>query len=342
MNPSFEPPTFRPSPTPPPKGFKLSPVSFVVAIVGMAAAVIGNLVQDSQSTYGVSRAMGAAIGVLFFPALIAVIAYYVAGRSSRVANIAFVILALVAAAGQLALVATRVNHSKNSQVFRQLEQDNRQSLDQINKEANEKGYLDDAEKMSADSVKRLEDASKNLSGVDSLVAKAGAAVTRRLSEYGVPHNASVKGVIEAGGLDLSGIRTGAEAQKRLALFEELGRTNDALLKFLRGISGVVQEEMQAAGVPNDKIGKITADFLVGMKRPQLVSLREDDEKLVAAARDYFGVLIDNDGNWEIAGDGSVMFGEDVPEGDVQRFNDAAVKAQTVATHQQQVLDALRR
>lgn len=331
------------TPPPPPlkydAQFKLWPVSFALAVVAVVALAAFIVYRSGGEMEGLTaaRIAGAAFAIIIFPLLIAKVVFRLCRRSNKAANIAAMVVLVLLVAGQASLATrTERNRAIIDKMLAQNEPDRNAMVDEIQ----EKRYLENVTENTETAVKRMEDASKELSGPEAKIVRAGAAVVRRMNEIAAPYHAATKELALAGGMGLDGIRTPDDAKARRTLVETLGKANDELHAYLKGIRNEVQRELRRAGVPEAHIPGAIDGFLRGMNYDTAMELRQSDAEMTAAARDYYTVLVETKGKWTIE-DGEIQIDDSFPDAAADRFNAALEKMTEVSERQQSLLDSMR-
>lgn len=330
-------------PTPTPvesRSLKLWPASFLLALLCVGAVIAVSWSEPGKGAagaYQVGYYAGIAFALIVLPVLLAKVAHLVSRRSSLAANIAFLVVLLLATGGN---IARGVRQSSDRHVTAKMLADARPQQAAIQREMDEKGYVDDLAGAGERNAKLLEEAGAKMSPEAGGVMKAGAAIARRLTELSVPYNDAMKALMEAGGCAPAGLHTAADVRERLAIIERVGAANEPLLKYLRGIESEAMRQMRAAGVPENQLTGSVRGFMQGVHQPLLVQIRELDVEFVAAAREHFGVLLEQEGKWTLDGE-MFQVGEGFPDDAVERFTKAGEKIDQISARQAALMEELR-
>jgi hypothetical protein len=285
----------------------------------------------------VSYYAGVAFAIIVLPLLLAKVAHLVSRRSSRVANVVFLVVLTLAVAGQGARAS---RGARDKAVVDQMVADSREGREALQRQIDEKGYVDGLAEAGERNAKLLEDAGAKASPESRSLLNAGAAITRRLTELSVPYNDAMKEFVEAGGCGPAGLASAADVRARLVLVERVGETNTELLKYLRGMQAETARQMRATGVPEDRIPSNVQAFMRGMHHPLLVQIYELDVEFVTAAREHFEILLEHDGKWSLNGD-EFQASDAFPNEAIERFSKSGERLDDISTRQAALIEELK-
>src|ERR1043165_3124019 len=196
-----------------------------------------------------------AIGVLILAYGPALLAYRIAGRSSKAGNIALVIMiGLMFSADLAAMAWRRARVAQRSQVdasVRELDA----ALQETRRRAQERvqaGEYPTTTEDSAAMVAAMRAAAAKASGPRAVIMNANADALERINAASKPYEKAIKSFAESGGLDVRSIAAREDIAKRLAAIEELARTNKEFTQKLRENIDVYAKTLGDGGLSREQ------------------------------------------------------------------------------------------
>lgn len=162
-----------------------------------------------------------------------------------------------------------------------------------------------------------EDAAERTEGVESEMLRKTGEIARKAATEIAAYQALLNDLIDAGGWEAAG-STPENLAARTAMF-------DHLLSELDRLDQVIPALMSELPMPPDG-SAIEATRLI----------RETDRRIMKAGRALIDIYTEYFGRWELADDGTVLFGDDVPDEIIDQVNAHFAEIAAAAEDQQRL------
>ena len=180
-----------------------------------------------------------------------------------------------------------------------------------------------------DVVNTFENASEDLPPELRAQMKRQAALLKKVKELSVPYENAYNAFAALGGLDPTTITDAESIEERIrllgVLIEENERIDEGIPELLRAMGGDVKET-------NAQIELIH-------------SIRQTDRVMLPSMRDGLQILLMHLGDFEVNGDGMLLFAESVPQEDIDQYNEhidiVIAASEEQARLQQQNLESMQ-
>ncbi len=307
-------------------------------VLALVVVVAISVTRGLGGPYAISAKMGQFVGVLLVAALLAMVGFWIARRSSLIFNIVFAVvvgLQVVRMGVGLATQPTRQEIAAREQALTSLRSSNEELSAKI-MESYKQGRVPDAKTDTEQRVELLRKTSESLKDDDKRAVEAMADFARDIGGTTAVFNDALQAVVSAGGTDPSTLKTRAMIDERIGLVETLAAANDTLAQKTRELSDGLEQRFETAGVSEE----VRKRYLAGMttRMATLFRLRDVQRELFRAMLSQLRLLRDSWGKWEFdAASQLVMFEEDEP---LERFGSSAARIQELATEENVLMQRL--
>lgn len=294
------------------------------------------VVRSELSAYQLGYETGRVLGAVLFAALLGIIAYFVSKRSLLVFNIAFACvigLALIGKAATLARTPSSSQVKQDKAVFDRLSQQNATSA-QSALEKYEKGELANATEQAERTAKSLEDASSQTTdeALKALMALM-ANIAREIGSAVQPYSASVKKLVDAGGINASTFDTVEAINARIAVLDEMEQVNNTAEQTLRKIVEGFGARVESTGLNKKERENAESGFRQAMGVQ--IRLRTNQRALIAEMKNFLVLLHDNWDDWGFEENDPVIRFSD--EDTLAKHNALAEKIQALSSQEQALM-----
>ena len=152
------------------------------------------------------------------------------------------------------------------------------------------------------------------------------------------YDESMGALVKMGGWDASSVAAKNDAAKRLALVPKAAAANKEVLQALRLLSGVMRQQLGAAGYDELEAGSLSESFLKGARMTQAIRVHEIEEELLKLAQAQLRVLRDYPGQWKAVGARAEFTGNVPPEA-MNAYTEAAIRADQLVAEERGLVDS---
>jgi len=302
--------------------YRLDPILVGLALlVGLAACVgaIRTISVVGAQPRPIASVVGAIIALVGGPFLVSWVAFRIASRSHRVANIAFtvvLVLGLVAyATRSRGPVGPSAPVAPNSPSIAEI-----RAISEEARKASLEGDEQRALKLTAESAAKLDEVASTAKGSEKVVMEYAANLARAQNDVLKQYIDAAGLYSEAGGANLSGLADPESLDRRLALLGTAISTHDAVIAYFRTISDRIPRDLSSKGVAKKESDEFLSGFVANAKIENLLAIHAAEHGMLLAARKRFDLLKSRPGAWSVGPQGQLIAGEGFPESDLAEFH----------------------
>lgn len=328
------------TPTTPEKGFKLKAWAALPALLLLIALMIAEWTKSPQGIeepLAYSRAIGAWVGSLVLAGLIAIAAYFVTLRRTRVLNIAFftvMVIALILHSTAAALHARNASRARDAHKMELLVESNKAAV--YNAYTDPNATISDQTAASEKLLKDMEQSASTLSGDQARATTALTQTLREVQDAVAPYMQAADVFVQSGGLDPAGIKSIDDTAARLKHLDAMEAANENAERTIATATECFRRRLADAGIENSGSGRAMLRGLQqGVANQQ--QMRDIQRRFIAASRDYLSVLHTHWGKWTVDAEGSVIFETDEA---VEAFNKAFEQVQSATTDEAALVERM--
>ncbi|MFK7883648.1 MAG: hypothetical protein AB8F26_05635 [Phycisphaerales bacterium] len=168
---------------------------------------------------------------------------------------------------------------------------------------------------------------------EQAVLRIGADLGDRMNEYLAAYSLAVDPFLETGATDVENDITEDELLERIEMVERSMEKNGEFIGFVDRVPAILKIEFANKTSLNPKSrADAVASFLGGMHYEEVVTVRESEQRILAASREQLMVLLDTFGLWVNTPDGFEFY-DSIDDTYIERFNAAFSEIQLAAAEQ---------
>ncbi len=312
----------------PSKAYRLGSWAGLSAML-MLASVIFTTSSKLASVWGVIERLIYVSGALFVGALCSYFVFLVFRRSQHAANIAFCTVMTLSMAGQVAgrLMGPISAVSGEDSVLRRLLERAEVGREQIRRHV---------EPSTGVTIRRAP--KPNPTPTPSIVTTPAArAIAGAIEERARRHEEDLAAFLKRGGLDARSMTSAAEISARIELAQALRRSCEEGARAMQRVEDIVRPVLLAQGLAQGEAERQIAEHLRSDDWTLQNDLWEQHHKFAQAAERQLRLLRDRVGQWKIAGEVGVIFGESV---DTESYRKLAAAISSASRREQELREKL--
>jgi hypothetical protein len=307
-------------------------VAALLALLVIAVAILAGLRDERFAENRWPYAIGSASGSLVIPAVVAIIAFFVARRSRRAAGIAASIALALVLVSTLASIGAkaRARASPDEAMSRELAAQANALREEQRAEFERTGTVGSSDRLDR-LIETMVKSGQKAGTTQGRAVELSAAVLKEFGDRVKAYEAKVVEVRALGGVDGDSINSVADVDTRILKWREVGRLAADLTKRTRALPDQIRSRLAGSGLSQAEIDEFMAGMLAGGRINLLIEVRTQEEAIIRAIIDQLTVLRHAYGDWEYhPRQKAVVFER---EDDLAKFNAAAERGQAAGAAQ---------